>query len=107
MESQIMKMRRSTSGQHTVALLTASSSLFVPFDGSRVTLVIGATLNDTVLLSLREAAVGGVGLRLAPGAGVLVLTMAQHGQMVCGPIFARMAAGDETITYWETSHHGD
>lgn len=95
-------MRRSQSGQWK-ATLAASPVVIVPYERDRVSLVIGPPTTGPVWLSLRAPNSGGVGIRFTSASVPLILTLGDHGQMVCGPIYAVSENGPEDVYVWDTS----
>lgn len=95
-------MRTSQSGQWAT-LVAVTSTLLVPYDKDRVTLVISPPLAQALRLSLRTDAATALGILLTSAMPPLVLTLGDHGALVMGPIYALKTAGGEAITCWDTA----
>jgi hypothetical protein len=102
MSSTLQHMRASTVGDQVVTVAT-SSTVLVPRDEARISLIIQAPLTNRFSLSWGADAVLDQGITLYPGAAPLILYLASHGSVVKGPIKAISAVAGQAV-YWVGAH---
>lgn len=93
--------RRSVVIQRSV-VVGGTSSLLVPGNPRRLSLIISCPIANRVTLSSGEAAVDQVGMVLPALGAPLQLELITHGQLLTKPIFAIASAGSNIIGIWET-----
>lgn len=86
-----------TDGQVTV---TQTPQVLVPYDEQRISLVISPPSANTLVLRFTADATLTGGMRITTSAGPLILTLALHGALVKGPIFAIVTLGSIDIAWW-------
>ena len=91
-----------TTTAEVVVTVAATDTPFVPYDRSRVALMIAPPGSSTINLSWGGKATLNQGAQLTSASAPLLLTIVQHGVMVHGPIRAIGALGGIVCTYIET-----
>jgi len=78
-----------------------------PADDGRKALVIGSGPTNFILLSLGKPAAAGEGIRIPAASPALVLSLALHGGIVRGPIYALSDTAAQVVTIWESKGDAD
>lgn len=72
----------------------------VPYDEYRMSLIISPPSANTLVLRFVQDPTLTGGMRIITSAGPLILTLALHGAIVKGPIFAVLTVGTLNIAWW-------
>src|SRR5215468_3940894 len=75
-----------------------TKTLLLPMDETRVSAIISAPQTNTMILSLSGDPAVTTGLRIPAGGQPILLSLAIHGSIVRGPVFATILVAGETIT---------
>src|SRR5262249_1106968 len=85
--------------EYVVAVAT-TKTLLLPMDESRVSAIISAPVTNPMTLTFSQDAAVTTGLGVPGGGQPVLLSLAMHGSIVRGPIYATIAVAGETITVW-------
>lgn len=102
-ETFLNQQKRSVSNQVSVSV-TALGGQVVPLNPNRVSLVLLPHPTVLYCLSLVPGATAGQGITLPIAGAPVVLSLADHGQIVQGPWYYASANAPQTVTFIETQN---
>ena len=94
-------MRKTHSGTSFTRIVVGSATPLVQANKNRVALIISPPLVTAISLDINEVTADSGGIVLAVGSNPLVLSLADHGDLVTRKIFVRGGTAEQ-IVFWES-----